>query len=155
MHTRSRAHTQAHNTSAQHARHMHNKRATRAQYACTNARTRALNLTSVELLLEKIAMATGSAQINALIDTGALITGYSNQEVAAQLLQRGLKWCDGVVFLDDTDSQQVIMPQRATNQPVCHAVHHPARHHNQLLGTLWQHMMQIGSCTRDGPCCQC
>ena len=47
-----------------------------------------------------------SQRFSALIDTGALITGYSNYEVAQQLLKRGLTWCDGVVFLDDADKQQ-------------------------------------------------
>ena len=55
-------------------------------------------------------------RFNALIDTGALITGYSNKEVAEQLLKRGLTWCDGVVFLDDDDKQQVLV--RATNRVV-------------------------------------
>lgn len=32
---------------------------------------------------------------------------YSNREVAQQLLDRGLSWCEGVVFLDDDDKQQV------------------------------------------------
>ena len=61
---------------------------------------------TVELLLERIATAE-NPRFNALIDTGALITGYSNGEVAKQLLERGLTWCDGVVFLDDDDKQQV------------------------------------------------
>ena len=47
------------------------------------------------------------SRFNALIDTGALITGYSNRQVAAELLKRGLSWCDGVVFLDSADKQQV------------------------------------------------
>jgi hypothetical protein len=53
---------------------------------------------------------------NALIDTGALITGYSNKEVAEELLKRGLTWCDGVIFLDDEDRQQVLV--RATGRVV-------------------------------------
>jgi len=61
---------------------------------------------SVELILEKIATAT-APRINALIDTGALITGYSNKEVAQKLLDLGLSWCEGVIFLDDDDRQQV------------------------------------------------
>ena len=62
---------------------------------------------SVEQLLELIAKAENQ-RYHALIDTGALITGYSNEEVAKQLLERGLKWAEGVVFLDDDDKQQVI-----------------------------------------------
>lgn len=62
--------------------------------------------------LEKIAnigCANADQRFHALIDTGALVTGYSNKEVAQQLLKHGLTWCDGVVFLDDTDSQQVLV----------------------------------------------
>ena len=68
---------------------------------------------TVELLLERLATADNPC-FNALIDTGALITGYSNEEVAKQLLERGLAWCDGVVFLDDDDKQQVrgVRPHR-------------------------------------------
>eukprot|EP01047_Picozoa_sp_COSAG01_P047579 COSAG01_NODE_4559_length_4922_cov_3.073813_1_plen_1390_part_10 len=51
-------------------------------------------------------------RFQALIDPGALITGYSNLQVAQELLERGLTWCDGVVFLDDDDRQQVLV--RAT-----------------------------------------
>lgn len=70
---------------------------------------------TVEKLLEHIATAE-TPRFNALIDTGALITGYSNKEVAQQLLDRGLKWCEGVVFLDDDDKQQVLV--RATGRVV-------------------------------------
>eukprot|EP00808_Paulinella_micropora_P015456 g71669.t1 len=70
---------------------------------------------TVELLLARIANSE-KPRFHALIDTGALITGYSNEEVARQLLQRGLKWCDGVVFLDDQDKQQVLV--RATGRVV-------------------------------------
>lgn len=68
---------------------------------------------NVPSLLQRIA---SSAVFRALIDTGALITGFSNQEVAAELLRRGLPWCDGVVFLDDADKQQVLV--RATGRVV-------------------------------------
>ena len=53
-------------------------------------------------------------RIRALIDTGALITGMSNEEVAWYLLTKGgeganagLVHCDGVVFLDDADRKMV------------------------------------------------
>ena len=68
---------------------------------------------SVPSLLQIIAT---SSVFRALIDTGALITGFSNQEVAAELLRRGLPWCDGIVFLDDADKQQVLV--RATGRVV-------------------------------------
>lgn len=70
---------------------------------------------NVEFLLQRIAMSE-NPRYHALIDTGALITGYSNKEVAQQLLDRGLSWCDGIVFLDDEDRQQVLV--RATGRVV-------------------------------------
>ena len=69
----------------------------------------------MELLLQQIATSE-SPRYHALIDTGALVTGYSNKEVAQQLLDRGLTWCEGVVFLDDDDKQQVLV--RATGRVV-------------------------------------
>ena len=87
---------------------------------------------SVEGLLSKIAGAAlsedgdstsssssqeqASLRFHALIDTGALVTGYSNEEVAKELLHRGLPWCEGVVFLDGLDQQQVLV--RATGRVV-------------------------------------
>jgi hypothetical protein len=70
---------------------------------------------TVPLVLERISTCT-SPRYHALIDTGALITGFSNQEVAAQLLTTGLDWCDGVVFLDDNDEKQVLV--RSTGRAV-------------------------------------
>ena len=70
---------------------------------------------SVQHILKRLAQST-SPRYNALIDTGALITGYSNEEVAAELLKLGLPWCDGVIFLDDEDRQQVLV--RATGRVV-------------------------------------
>ena len=70
---------------------------------------------NVEFLLQRIAKSE-NPRYHALIDTGALITGYSNKEVAQQLLDRGLSWCDGIVFLDDEDRQQVLV--RATGRVV-------------------------------------
>jgi hypothetical protein len=68
--------------------------------------------TVVSILL-RIATAT-SPRYHALIDTGALVTGFSNYEVAAFLLKHGLEWCDGVVYLDDNDEKQVLL--RATGR---------------------------------------
>ena len=45
----------------------------------------------------------------ALIDTGALVTGYSNMQVAQQLLSAGLHGLDGVVFLDCHDRQMILL----------------------------------------------
>merc|ERR1719272_890458 len=64
------------------------------------------------MLLQRIA----DGDYHALIDTGALITGYSNFEVAEKLLALGLTWCDGVVFLNDDDQQKVLV--RATGRVV-------------------------------------
>ena len=61
---------------------------------------------SVEDLLRKIATFD---RYHALIDTGALITGYNNEQVARQLLKLGLSWCDGVVFLDEEDRKKVLV----------------------------------------------
>ena len=55
------------------------------------------------------AVATADPPIRALIDTGALVTGMSNFEVARFMLEKGLKWADGCVFLDENDRQMIIM----------------------------------------------
>jgi thiol-disulfide isomerase/thioredoxin len=52
---------------------------------------------------------------NALIDTGALITGMSNLEVAQYIAHR-LAWCDGVVFLDSRDEKRIYV--KATRRVV-------------------------------------
>ena len=70
---------------------------------------------TVEGILDRIA--TGrDPQVHALIDTGALITGYSNLQVAKELFRRGLGWCDGCVYLDDEDRKMVLV--RATGRSV-------------------------------------
>jgi hypothetical protein len=45
---------------------------------------------------------------HALIDSGALITGMSNYEVAHYLLSSGLPQMEGVVFLDEADRKMVL-----------------------------------------------
>ena len=62
---------------------------------------------SVDVLLD--AVAKSQPPFHALIDTGALITGLSNLEVARQLLARGLSHCDGVVFLDELDRKMILL----------------------------------------------
>jgi len=69
---------------------------------------------TVTSLLNKIA--NGEPHYHALIDTGALITGMSNQEVAQYLLDHGLKWAEGVVFLDKDDKKMILV--RATGRVV-------------------------------------
>ena len=71
---------------------------------------------AVKALLRKIAKQSFEERFSALIDTGALITGMSNVEVATFLLENGLEWCQGVVFLDDNDRKQVLV--RATMRVV-------------------------------------
>jgi hypothetical protein len=56
-------------------------------------------------ILDKIAYA--KPPYHALIDTGALITGLTNLEVATYLLKKGLQNMDGVVYLDDDDKKMV------------------------------------------------
>ena len=61
-------------------------------------------------LLQDIASSTAPF-FSALIDTGALITGMSNEEVARFLLANGLsqRGIEGVVFLDDLDRKMVLV----------------------------------------------
>ena len=64
----------------------------------------------VESLLNKIA---GSNPVyRALIDTGALVTGMSNKQVASYLLDHGLEGVEGVVYLDENDDKMILV--RAT-----------------------------------------
>lgn len=71
---------------------------------------------TVRSLLDHIATRPRHQHFKALIDTGALITGLSNKQVAAYLLRRGLAWCDGVVFLDEEDRKMILV--RATGRVV-------------------------------------
>ena len=59
-----------------------------------------------------LAIASGNPSFSALIDTGALITGMSNLEVAQYLLTHGLPDKEGVVFLDELDRKMILV--RAT-----------------------------------------
>lgn len=61
---------------------------------------------TVDNLLKTIA---SCGKYQALIDTGALITGLSNVEVARLLLEYGLTDMDGCVYLDDDDKKMVLM----------------------------------------------
>lgn len=63
---------------------------------------------TVKSLLRHVAHA--EPRLNALIDTGALITGMSNKSVARYLLANGLgRWCEGVVFLDENDEKMIFV----------------------------------------------
>ena len=78
---------------------------------------------SVQGLLRHIAVAgtPGAAiedRIDVLIDCGALVTGLSNQEVAQFLLNNGLSWAKGVVFLDHNDEKCVLLRRVGLTRPV-------------------------------------
>ena len=60
---------------------------------------------SVTGLLDQIA----EGNFHALIDTGALITGMTNEEVARYLLRNGLKGMKGCVYLDNSDEKMVVL----------------------------------------------
>ena len=49
------------------------------------------------------------------IDTGALVTGFTNYEVASFLLKAGLRGKVGCVFLDDAGDKMILM--RGTTTP--------------------------------------
>lgn len=70
---------------------------------------------TVDSLLDLIARAENPV-FHSLIDTGALITGLSNLEVAQALLRKGLEGFDGVVFLDEFDRKMILV--RATGRVV-------------------------------------
>eukprot|EP01047_Picozoa_sp_COSAG01_P051868 COSAG01_NODE_5394_length_4290_cov_57.037138_1_plen_258_part_10 len=69
---------------------------------------------SAYTILERIA--TADPPRKALIDTGALITGLSNLEVAQFVVDQKhkLPWCEGVVFLDEEDRKMILV--RATGR---------------------------------------
>jgi Ca2+-binding EF-hand superfamily protein len=66
------------------------------------------------------ALASAYPPFHALIDTGALVTGKTNLEVASFLLTHGLQGMDGVVFLDGDDRKMMLT--RATMR-VTHLEH--------------------------------
>ena len=48
-------------------------------------------------------------QYHTLIDTGALITGMTNYQVARYLLAHGLTGMEGVVYLDEKDRKVILL----------------------------------------------
>jgi hypothetical protein len=58
----------------------------------------------VDALLDLVA----NGGFNALIDTGALITGLSNEQVARKLLEKGLTGMDACVFLDHNNIKMIV-----------------------------------------------
>ena len=71
-------------------------------------------LWSAHSILDRIAR--DAVEKKALIDTGALITGLSNEDVARYLIDDAdkLPWCEGVVFLDEDDRKMILV--RATGR---------------------------------------
>ena len=64
------------------------------------------NWTAKSLLRD---IATSDPPFHALIDTGALITGMDNEEVAHYLLLHLPVWMEGVVYLDRQDRQMILL----------------------------------------------
>jgi hypothetical protein len=62
---------------------------------------------SVESIL--IGIATADPPYHALIDAGAIITGFRNEEVARYLLRNGLASFKACVFLDDSGSKMALV----------------------------------------------
>lgn len=61
-------------------------------------------------------VASAKPRFHALIDVGALVTGMTNQEVAAYLLEHGLEGMQGVVYFDDVGRHMVLM--RGTSEGI-------------------------------------
>ena len=57
-------------------------------------------------------------QYHALIDTGALITGMSNEAVARALLEEGLTHVDGVVYMDSSKDLNLRLFCTTTKRPL-------------------------------------
>jgi len=62
---------------------------------------------SVLSLLARVA--SWSPPLHALIDTGALVTGLTNFEVARALLEMGLQHADGCIFMDASGCKMILM----------------------------------------------
>jgi hypothetical protein len=62
---------------------------------------------SVRSVLDRVA--TADPPYHALIDTGALVTGFENLAVAQYLLQEGLQGFEACVFLDSQDRKMALM----------------------------------------------
>ena len=71
---------------------------------------------TVEGLLDQIA--NGAVKYSCLVDTGALITGYSNEEVARYLVDNGLRHMQGCVFLDHRDRKMIYLRGAARAIPL-------------------------------------
>ncbi len=64
---------------------------------------------TVKGFLTQLARCQGHERTHALIDSGALIQGMNNFDVARFLLDQGLTEFDGVVYLDECDNQRILL----------------------------------------------
>lgn len=96
--------------------------------ALTSARIvsieRKVNWSAKSLLLD---IARASPPYHALIDTGALITGFENQEVAAFLLAHLPLSMEGVVYLDSDDRQMILLRDHNAPMPLIQCGLHPSK----------------------------
>ncbi|GLE02888.1 hypothetical protein PINS_up011752 [Pythium insidiosum] len=96
--------------------------------ALTNPRIvsieRKVNWSARSLLLD---IARANPPFHALIDTGALITGFENHEVAAFLLEHLPAEMEGVVFLDQDDRQMILLRDHNAPMPLVQCGLNPAK----------------------------
>ncbi|OQS06902.1 hypothetical protein THRCLA_20266 [Thraustotheca clavata] len=76
---------------------------------------RKLNWTATSLLKD---IAKSDPPYHALIDTGALITGLDNEEVSRFLLQHLPLSMEGVVYLDSSDRQMILLRDHVAAMPL-------------------------------------
>ncbi|CAK4253885.1 unnamed protein product, partial [Aphanomyces euteiches] len=76
---------------------------------------RKLNWTATSLLRD---IATSDPPFHALIDTGALITGLDNEQVARYLLEHLPPSMEGVVYLDTSDRQMILLRDHNSALPL-------------------------------------
>eukprot|EP00937_MAST-01D_sp_MAST-1D-sp2_P005839 g5839.t1 len=63
-------------------------------------------------------IASHDPPFHALIDTGALVTGMDNLEVAEFLLEFLPQWFEGVVYLDRSDAQTILLRKTGRSMPL-------------------------------------
>merc|ERR1712187_697950 len=73
-------------------------------------------------VLKSIAQRKPHERLHALIDTGAMITGYTNLGVAQELFKCGMgDWCEGIVYLDDDGKQMILMRDTGRSMRIAQA----------------------------------
>lgn len=85
---------------------------------------RKINWSAESLLLD---IARADPPFHTLIDTGALITGFENQEVASFLLSHLPQEMEGVVYLDSEDRQMILLRDHNAPMPLVQCGLHPAK----------------------------